>query len=139
MRDVIPYMSMSLDGFVGSDREHPGLAVPDVELKQWDRISHAGAHLMGRITYLEISSYWPHPDDPYAPPTNDISKLVFSKTLSDAGAGIAAIKAEPGPDVIVWGGSRLVGARRGRPDRRVPPTDPIAGLGRGQTLFDQPG
>jgi hypothetical protein len=28
MREVILYMSMSLDGFVGSDREHPGMAVP---------------------------------------------------------------------------------------------------------------
>ena len=27
MRAVILYMSMSLDGFVGSDREHPGVAV----------------------------------------------------------------------------------------------------------------
>jgi hypothetical protein len=36
MRDVILYMSMSLDGFVGSDREHPGMAVPEgAELKQW--------------------------------------------------------------------------------------------------------
>ena len=27
MRAVILYMSISLDGFVGSDREHPGVAV----------------------------------------------------------------------------------------------------------------
>jgi hypothetical protein len=51
MRNVILYMSMSLDGFVGSDREHPGMAIPEgVELKQWklDSISRAGTHLMGR-------------------------------------------------------------------------------------------
>jgi hypothetical protein len=45
MRDVILYMSMSLDGFVGSDRAHPGMAVPEgAELRQWklDRISRAG-------------------------------------------------------------------------------------------------
>ena len=55
---------------------------------------------------------------------NDIPKVVFSKTLSDAEATwpvtrvargdlateIAAIKAEPGPDVIVWGGGRFAGA-----------------------------
>jgi dihydrofolate reductase len=59
MRAVILYMSMSLDGFVGSDREHPGIAVSDAELNQWklDRISKAGAHLMGRVTYQEMSSY----------------------------------------------------------------------------------
>lgn len=127
MRDVILYMSMSLDGFVGSDREHPGVAVrEDAALKQWklDRISKAGAHLMGRVTYQEMSSFWPNSDDPYAAPMNDIPKVVFSKTLSDAEAAwpktrvargdltseVAAIKAEPGPDVIVWGGGRLAGA-----------------------------
>jgi hypothetical protein len=35
MRDVVLYMSMSLDGFVGSDREHPGMAIPEgADLKQ---------------------------------------------------------------------------------------------------------
>jgi dihydrofolate reductase len=154
MRDVILYMSMSLDGFVGSDREHPGMAVPDAELKQWklDRISWAGAHLMGRITYQEMSSYWPQSDDPYAPPMNDIPKVVFSKTLSDAEATwpetrvargdltteIAAIKAEPGSDVIVWGGSRLAGALAAANliDEYRLLVQPLV-LGCGQALFDQ--
>ncbi|HKF86775.1 MAG TPA: hypothetical protein VKB85_01720, partial [Propionibacteriaceae bacterium] len=74
MRNVIAYMSMSLDGFIGSDREHPGVAIGDAEVKQWklDRISQAGAHLMGRTTYQEMSSYWPGSDDPYAGPMNGI-------------------------------------------------------------------
>ena len=44
MRDVVLYMSMSLDGFVGGEREHPGMAVAeDEELKQWklDRMGRA--------------------------------------------------------------------------------------------------
>jgi dihydrofolate reductase len=127
MRDVILYMSMSLDGFVDSDREHPGMAVPEGdELKQWklDHISKAGAHLMGRVTYQQMSSYWPQSDDPYAVPMNDITKVVFSRTLTDAEATwpvthvargdlateIATIKNEPGPDVIAWGGARFAGA-----------------------------
>jgi dihydrofolate reductase len=118
---------MSLDGFVGSDREHPGTAISGgAELKKWklDRISKAGAHLMGRVTYREMSSYWPSSDDPYASPVNDIPKIVFPKTLSDAEATwgetrvargdlrteIAGIKAQAGPDVIAWGGDRLAGA-----------------------------
>ena len=87
--DVILYMSMSLDGFVDSDREHPGVAIPEgAELRQWklDRISKAGAHLMGRVTYQQMSSHWPQSDDPYATPMNDIPKVVFSKTLTDAQA-----------------------------------------------------
>src|SRR5258708_38455616 len=118
---------MSLDGFGGSDREHTGMAVREgAELKQWklDRISKAGTHLMGRVTYQEMSSYWPHSDDPYATPMNDIAKIVFSRTLSDAEATwpetrvargdlateIDAIQAEAGPDVFVWGAYLLVGA-----------------------------
>lgn len=37
-----------------------GIAIPEgVEVEQWklDRISKAGAHLMGRVTYQRMSSY----------------------------------------------------------------------------------
>ena len=155
MRDVISYMSMSLDGFVGSDREHPGMAVPEgVELEQWklDGISKAGAHLMGRVTYQEMSSYWPQSQDPYAGPMDDIPKVVFTKTLGDAEATwpatrvarrdlateISTIEAEPGPDVIVRGGSRLAGALAAADlvDEYRLLVQPL-GLGRGQALFDQ--
>jgi dihydrofolate reductase len=153
MRDIVLYMSMSLDGFVASDREHPGMAVAEgPELKQWklERISRAGAHLMGRITYQQMASYWPHSDAPYAAPMNDIPKVVFSTTLSDAEASwpetrvargelateIAGIKAEAGPDVIVWGGGRLAGALAAADliDEYRLLVQPLA-LGRGQALF----
>jgi len=122
MRDVILYMSMSLDGFIDSDREHPGMAIPEgAELKQWklDRISKAGAHLMGRVTYQQMSSYWPQSDDEFAAPMNDIPKVVFSKTLTkadwpqstiasgDLADEISALKREPGKDLIAWGGARF--------------------------------
>ena len=155
MRDVILYMSMSLDGFVHSDRKHPGIAIAEgAELKQWklDRISKAGAHLMGRVTYQQMSSHWPQSDDPYAAPMNEIPKVVFSKTLSDAEAiwpltrvargdlatEIAAIKAEPGPDVIVWGGGRIAGALAAANliDEYRLLVQPLV-LGAGQALFDQ--
>ncbi|WP_374230834.1 dihydrofolate reductase family protein [Humibacter sp. RRB41] len=80
---------MSLDGFVASEREHPGMAIPEsAELKKWklDRISKAGAHLMGRATYQEMSSAWPTSNDPYAAPMNSIPKVVFSTTLRDEDA-----------------------------------------------------
>ena len=154
MRDVILYMSMSLDGLVASDREHPGVAVADPEVKQWklDRISKAGAHLMGRVSYQEMASYWPSSDDPYAAPMNDIPKVVFSSTLSDAdatwpetkvargdlAAEIAAIKAEPGSDVIVWGGASFAGALAAADliDEYRLTVQPLV-LGQGRGLFDQ--
>ncbi|CAM3436250.1 dihydrofolate reductase family protein [Occultella aeris] len=155
MRSVTLYMSMSLDGFVGGDRDHPGMAVPEgPELKQWklDQITKAGAHLMGRVTYQEMSSYWPHSDDPYAAPMNDIPKVVFSTTLSDAEAPwpdtyvargdlateIAAIKEQGDADAIVWGGSRLAGALAAADliDEYRLLIQPLA-LGTGQPLFGQ--
>jgi dihydrofolate reductase len=154
-RDVILYMSMSLDGFVGSGREHPGMAIPeDAELKKWklDRVNMAGAHLMGRITYQEMSSAWPTSNDPYAAPMNSIPKVVFSTTLSDDEATwpetrvargdlateIAGIKAEPGPDVILWGGGSLAGALAAADliDEYCLLVQPLI-LGHGQALFDQ--
>jgi dihydrofolate reductase len=58
--------------------------------------------------------------------------------ISKAGAQIAAIKAEPGPDVIVWGGSRLAGALAAADliDEYRLLIQPLV-LGRGQALFDQ--
>jgi dihydrofolate reductase len=155
MRNVVLYMSMSLDGLVDSDREHPGMAIPEgAELKQWklDRISKAGAHLMGRVTYEQMSSAWPQSDDPYAAPMNEIPKVVFSSTLSDSEASwpvsrvargdlateIAAIKAEPGPDVIAWGGAHFAGALAAADliDEYRLFIQPLV-LGRGRALFDQ--
>ncbi|TDO46075.1 dihydrofolate reductase [Kribbella sp. VKM Ac-2571] len=154
MRNVILYMSMSLDGIVASDREHPGGAVEDPEVKEWklERIRKAGAHLMGRVSYQEMAPFWQQSDDPYAAPMNDIPKVVFSKTLSDAEATwpitrvargdlateIAGIKAEPGPDVIVWGGAGLAGALAAADliDEYRLLVQPMV-LGQGQTLFDQ--
>ena len=154
MSEVVLYMSMSLDGFVASDREHPGVAIADPEVKQWklNQISKAGAHLMGRVTYQEMSSYWPHSDDPYAAPMNDIDKIVFSTTLTDAEAGwpdtkvargdlateIAAIKDQSESDVIVWGGASFAGALAAADliDEYRLSVQPLA-LGRGQALFDQ--
>jgi dihydrofolate reductase len=146
---------MSLDGFVGSDREHPGVAIPEgAELQQWklDRIRNAGAHLMGRVTYQEMASYWPQSEDPYAAPMNDIPKVVFSATLRDddatwpetrvargeLAAEMATIKATVGPEIIVWGGGRFAGAVAAADlvDEYRLLVQPLV-LGQGQPLFDQ--
>jgi dihydrofolate reductase len=107
---------------------------------------------MGRVTYEQMSSAWPQSDDPYAAPMNEIPKVVFSTTLSDSEASwpvsrvargdlateIAAIKAEPGPDVIAWGGARFAGALAAADliDEYRLLIQPLV-LGRGRALFDQ--
>jgi dihydrofolate reductase len=146
-------MGMSLDGYVASDRTHPGVAVPeDDELIKWkvDRTAAAGAHLMGRVTYEEMASHWPTSSEPYAAPMNEITKVVFSKTLTEAEAGwpvtriargdlvteIAAIKAEPGSDVIAHGGVAFASALAGHGliDEYCLVVQPVA-VGRGGALF----
>lgn len=154
MREVVLYMSMSLDGLVASDREHPGVAIADDEVKAWklEQIRKAGAHLMGRTTYQEMAGYWPESDDAYAAPMNDIPKTVFSATLADDEATwpvtrvargdlateMAAIKAEPGPDVIVWGGAGFAGALAAEDliDEYRLLVQPMV-LGSGRALFDR--
>lgn len=153
MRQVVLQMSMSLDGYVASDREHPGMNVPeDAELVSWklERVAKAGAHLMGRVTYQEMAAHWPHSTAPYAAPMNDIPKVVFSKTLNEASwpvtriargnlaAEIAALKEEPGPDVIAYGGASFAAAlaAQGLIDEYCLPIQPLA-IGRGHPLFAQ--
>ena len=154
MRKVVLIMSASIDGYVVAPNGHAGALPEPDELKRWklDRIRRAGTHIMGRVTYEEMAAFWPTSTDDYATPMNDIPKVVFSKTLSDAEAGwpqtrvargelgaeIAAIKAEPGPDVIVWGGGRLAGALAAADliDEYRLLVQPLA-LGRGQALFGQ--
>jgi dihydrofolate reductase len=155
MRKVILSMSMSLDGHVESDRQHPGALPEDDELVQW-RLdwmkSAAGAHLMGRATYEEMASFWPQSSHPYAAPMNDIPKVVFSQTLSDSEATwpttrvargdlateIAAIKEEPGPDVIAWGGAKFAAALAAHDlvDEYRLAVQPVA-VGSGKPLFGQ--
>src|SRR6266702_5445715 len=151
MRQVALHMGMSLDGYVASDREHPSVSVPeDTELIRWklDRMAKAGAHLMGRVTYQGMAAFWPRSTEPYAAPMNDIPKVVFSKTLSqaswpttriargDLAAEIAALKEEPGPDVIAWGGASFAAAlaARGLIDEYCLAIQPVA-IGCGQALF----
>ena len=79
---------------------------------------------------------------------NDIPKVVFSKTLSQASwpttriargtlaAEIAALKQEPGPDVIAHGGASFAAAlaAQGLIDEYCLVIQPVA-VGRGQALF----
>ena len=83
---------------------------------------------------------------------NDIPKIVLSKTLRDADATwpdtrvarrdlrdeIAAVKAEAGPDAVVWGGGRSAGALAVADliDEYRLLVQPLV-LGRGRALFDR--
>jgi dihydrofolate reductase len=125
MRKLALMMGISLDGLVARPSPYGagGWGVPpeDAALKArklaW--LAEAGTHLMGRVTYQEMSGFWPTSDDEYAAPMNELPKVVFSKTLTEAEATwpgstiasgelaveVAALKQAPGKDLIAWGGA----------------------------------
>ena len=80
---------------------------------------------MGRVTHEEMASVWPTSDSDLAASMNEISKIVFSKTLEraewpetriargDRREEVEQLKREPGGDLIAYGGAQLDQASRG--------------------------
>jgi dihydrofolate reductase len=92
MRKLIAAMNMTLDGFC----DHTTM-IADDELHQHynELLSNADTLLYGRITYQLMESAWPaivknpsgnKPIDEFAILIDNISKIVFSHTLSNTGA-----------------------------------------------------
>jgi dihydrofolate reductase len=143
-------MSISMDGFVGRPKgdwifrnlDERCIAFGVAQL--WE----AGVHAMGHVTYNDMAAHWPTSTEPWAPPMNEIPKVVFSKTLKDApwgptrilGGGLAVevarLKEEPGKDIVAHGGARLGQALAGLGlvDEYWLLVHPIA-LGTGLSLF----
>ncbi len=97
MRKIVFSINMTLDGFA----DHKA-AIADNELHDFftNLLDDAGTVLLGRKTYEMMASYWPFADqDPkstkselkFADKYNNISKLVFSKTLKDVKWNNAAL------------------------------------------------
>ena len=150
MRNVVLMMTSSMDGFVVGPEEHAGGVPEPDELVRWklDRIRRAGTHIMGRVTYEEMAGFWPTSTDDYAAPMNEVPKVVFSKTLNEAtwpestiargdlAAEIAALKRQPGGEIIAWGGAEFVQAlsRAGLIDEYSIVVQPVA-YGGGKPIF----
>jgi len=89
MRKLIAAINMTLDGFCN----HTAM-IADDEIHQHynDLLSNADTLLYGRITYQLMESYWPSvvknptgnkPMDDFAILIDNISKIVFSRTLKN--------------------------------------------------------
>ena len=89
MRKLIAAINMTLDGFC----DHTAV-IADDELHQHynELLSNADTLLYGRITYQLMESYWPavvknptgnKPEDEFAVLIDNISKIVFSRTLKN--------------------------------------------------------
>jgi dihydrofolate reductase len=152
MRRVTLQMGVTLDGYVsgpdggldwGLPPEHP-------EVRAWKvaSVRRVGTHIMGRVTYEAMASHWPTATDDYAPLMNNIPKVVFSKSLpaaewatsriarGDLTEEIAALKSEPGGEIMTHGGAAFVQAlsRLGLIDEYRLVIQPVA-LGNGLPLF----
>ena len=90
MRKLIAAINMTLDGFC----DHTSTIADDEILQHYtELLSGAGAILFGRITY-QLMEYWEtvvknptgnKPSDEFAVTIDNISKIVFSRTLKNAG------------------------------------------------------
>ena len=87
MRKIIAAMNMTLDGFC----DHTAM-IADEEIHQHynELLSNANTLIYGRITYQLMEGYWPtvvknptgnKPMDEFAVLIDNISKIVFSRTL----------------------------------------------------------
>jgi|SRR5579862_147247 len=122
MRKLIAAINMTLDGFC----DHTAI-VPDEEIGRHynELMGTAGTILFGRITYQLMESYWPafvtnpsgdKQDDDFALLMDNISKIVYSRTLKSVEwknttlkkeiikEEVLALKQQPGK--IILAGSR---------------------------------
>ena len=154
-------MHVSLDGFVcGPDGEQDWMTMTDDSAGEFlvpELQSTVDTILVGRVLYQGFASYWPAvADDPHAPQSlvdfarwmEDTPKIVFSRTLGevswknsrlagmDPAAEVAALKKQPGGDMVIFGGAGLVAGftKLNLVDEYRIKLEPIA-LGRGRPLF----
>jgi dihydrofolate reductase len=150
MRNVVLIMTASIDGFIDAPQGHAGGLPEPEELTRWKlaRISRAGTHIMGRVSYEQMATVWPASTADYAAPMNDIPKVVFSRTLQEAtwpestiargdlAAEIDALRRQPGGEIIAWGGASFAQAlsRAGLINEYAIVTQPVA-YGGGKPIF----
>jgi dihydrofolate reductase len=133
------------DGF-----EHGGWAVPYEAMGSLmaEGQGNTEALLFGRRTYEDFAGFWPRQtDNPYTAVLDATRKYVVSTTLREplpwrnsallAGAdAVAALRAQPGGDLVILGSGALVRSllARGLVDELVVLVHPLV-LGTGRRLF----
>jgi dihydrofolate reductase len=165
MRKVVVFTSLTLDGVMqapGRPDEDPrggfahgGWAAPynDPVMAEVaaEGLANPGPILLGRRTYEDFFSFWPHQtDNPFTQVLDDTLKYVASTTLAeplpwrnsvllrgDAAEAVARLKREPGKDLLVLGSGELTRSlmRRDLVDEYVLQIHPLV-LGSGRRLFD---
>jgi dihydrofolate reductase len=126
MRKLIAAINMTLDGFC----DHTALIAGDEIHQHYNELlSNAGTLIYGRITYQLMESYWPavvknptgnKPTDEFAVIIDNISKIVFSRTLKNVDwknaklvkggikEEVLELKQQTGKDILVGSPSLIV-------------------------------
>jgi len=126
MRKLIAAMNMTLDGFCNHEA-----MIADEEIHQHynELLRNADTLIYGRITYQLMESYWPSvvknptgnkPMDEFAVLIDNISKIVFSRTLQNVDwknttlkkevikEEVLAMKQQAGKNIVVGSPSLIV-------------------------------
>ena len=152
MRKIRASFFTSLDGVVESPQDwHFPFQNDEMTAAVGAGMESADAVLLGRNTYLEWASYWPHQPSgaPMADYFNRIAKYVVSSSLRQVEwqnttvlsgplvASVEALKREPGGDILMSGSGTLVTSllEAGLVDELRLMIHPVV-LGRGGRLFD---
>jgi dihydrofolate reductase len=123
MRKIVVSMYATLDGVIDSMEKWHFKSWND-ELAAFARqqLFAADALLMGRVTYEIFAATWPTITDDvgFADRMNSIPKYIVSSTLDepewnnstvvagDVAAAVTELKQQPGQDILVYGGARIV-------------------------------
>ena len=100
MRKLIAAMNMTLDGFCNHTAM---IADEEIHRHYSELLNSSGTLLYGRITYQLMESYWPSvvknptgikPTDEFAVAIDNISKIVFSRTLKNVDWNNTILKKE---------------------------------------------
>ena len=167
MTNIVVFNSITLDGVMQApgrpDEDtragftHGGWAAPYASPEQGELVAQSmsttGALLLGRRTYEDFYAVWHgRTDNPFSPVLDASTKYVASRSLRepltwqnsvllpDGTDGVAALRREPGKDIVILGSGELVQslAAAGLIDRYVLQIHPLV-LGGGRRLFEEPG
>ncbi|HJU98474.1 MAG TPA: dihydrofolate reductase family protein [Jiangellaceae bacterium] len=168
MSKIVVFNSLTLDGVMQApgrpdeDRrggfEHGGWAQPYMDAVVGEvagkGMAQGGSILLGRRTYEDFFSYWPHQtDNPFTEVLDNTQKYVASRTLEeplawqnstllegDAADAVAELRKRPGKDIVVLGSGDLLQSliRPGLVDVYMLLIHPLV-LGSGRRLFPDDG
>lgn len=163
MPKLFVFTNLTLDGVMQApgggedDFEHSNWAAPYAAMQSTaarTSLPTTGGLLLGRKTYELFYSYWPkQTNNPFTELLNNTPKYVVSTTLKeplawmnstllkgDAIRAVSALKAQPGPDLLVMGSGELVQSlmKHNLIDLYVLLIHPIV-LGKGRRLFPDGG